>query len=342
MMPRLFATVVLIACYGLLACGSKESAVDVSKPSEGPLVQSIVAEGKSRPVFEEVVGSVRAKSVASIEAKVSGRIAKMHVDLGQRVAKDQLLAEIDAKEVKAQYDRAVANRDQAQRDYKRFADLLQKQITSRQEFDAVEARFRVAEAALREAESMLGYVEVRSPFDGVVVRKLADTGDFAAPGKPILQIENPEKLRFEADVPEALIDTVRSGARVDVLISSLSGPLHGTVSDISPTADPVSRTFLVRVELPGEKGCKAGQFGRALFPTGNYSSIGVTSSAVVLRGQMEMVFIDDGGRARLRLVKTGKRFGDEVELISGVATGERIITEHAQDLNDGQAIRPAP
>jgi len=336
------AAVVLIACSVLVACGRKESVVEVSKPSEGPLVHGIVAEGKSRSVFEEVVGSVRAKSVASIEAKVSGRIAKMHVDLGQRVTKDQILAEIDAKEVKAQYDRAVANRDQAQRDYKRFADLLQKQITSRQEFDAVEARYRVAEAALRESESMLGYVEVRSPFDGVVVKKLADTGDFAAPGKPILQIENPEKLRFEADVPEALINTVRSGAPVDVVISSLPAPLHGTVSDISPSADLVSRTFLVRVELPGEKGCKAGQFGRALFPTGTYSSIGVPSSAVVLRGQMEMVFIDDGGKARLRLVKTGKRFGDDVELLSGVSPGERIITDHARDLNDGQAVRSAP
>ena len=341
-MPRPFIVVVLITCSGLVACARKESLVEASNQSEGPLVHGIVVEGKTRPVFEEVVGSVRAKSVASIETKVSGRITKMHVDLGQRVDKDQLLAEIDAKEVKAQYDRAVANRDQAQRDYKRFADLLQKQITSRQEFDTVEARYRVAEAALREADSMLGYVEVRSPFDGVVVRKLADTGDFAAPGKPILQIENPEKLRFEADVPEALIETVRSGARVDVLISSLSAPLHGTVSDISPTADPVSRTFLVRVELPGEKGCKAGQFGRALFPTGTYSSIGVPASSVVLRGQMEMVFIDEGGRARLRLVKTGKRFGDEVELLSGVSPGERIITEHAQDLNDGQAVRSAP
>lgn len=341
-MSRPIVAFVLIACSGLVACGRKEAVVELSKPTEGLLVHGIVAEGKSRPVFEEVVGSVRAKSVASIEAKVSGRIAKMHVDLGQRVARDQLLAEIDAKEVKAQYDRAVANRDQAQRDFKRYADLLQKQITSRQEYDAVEARYRVAEAALREAETMLGYVEVRSPFDGIVVRKLADTGDFAAPGKPILQIENPEKLRFEADVPEALIDTVRSGAPVDVVISSLPAPLHGTVSEISPTADPVSRTFLVRVELPGEKGCKAGQFGRALFPTGTYLSIGVPESAVVLRGQMEMVFIDDGGKARLRLVKSGKRFNGEVELLSGVLPGERIITEHAQDLNDGQAVRSAP
>ncbi len=305
-------------------------------------VHTITAEEKTRPVLEEVVGTVRAKSAASIEAKVSGRISKMYVDLGQRVAKDQLLAEIDAKEVKAQYDRAVASRDQTLRDYKRATDLLQKQVTSQQEFDAVEGRYRVADAAVNEAASMLGYVEVRSPFDGVVVRKIADTGDFAAPGKPILQIENPEHLRFEADVPEAIIDRVQSGTVVDVVISTLPEPVHGTVSDISPAADSVSRTFLVRVDLPSVKGAKAGQFGRALFPTGSYSSLGVPSSSVVLRGQMEMVFIDDGGKARLRLVKTSRRFGDEVELLSGVSRGEKIITDHAAELSDGQPVRSAP
>jgi RND family efflux transporter MFP subunit len=327
---------------GLSSCKHKgEGSVDVGQQG-GVTVHTITAEEKTRPVLEEVVGTVRAKSAASIEAKVSGRISKMYVDLGQRVAKDQLLAEIDAKEVKAQYDRAVASRDQTLRDYKRATDLLQKQVTSQQEFDAVEGRYRVADAAVNEAASMLGYVEVRSPFDGVVVRKIADTGDFAAPGKPILQIENPEHLRFEADVPEAIIDRVQSGTVVDVVISTLPEPVHGTVSDISPAADSVSRTFLVRVDLPSVKGAKAGQFGRALFPTGSYSSLGVPSSSVVLRGQMEMVFIDDGGKARLRLVKTSRRFGDEVELLSGVSRGEKIITDHAAELSDGQPVRSAP
>ena len=266
----------------------------------------------------------------------------MHVDLGQRVAKDQLLAEIDAKEVKAQYDRAVANRDQALRDYKRAADLLQKQVTSQQEYDAVEGRYRIAEAAMNEASSMLGYVDVRAPFDGVVVRKIADTGDFAAPGKPILQIENPGNLRFEADVPEAIIDRVQAGAVVDVAVSTAFSPLRGTVAEISPTADPVSRTFLVRIDFPSAQGAKAGQFGRALFPTGTYTSIGVPLSAVVQRGQMEMVFIVESGKARLRLVKSGWKFGDEIELLSGVSNGERIITDHVDQLSDGQTVHTEP
>ena len=342
MTPRTSIFPLLLLCLGLSSCKHKGEGSVVVGQQGGVTVHTITAEEKTRPVLEEVVGTVRAKSAASIEAKVSGRISKMYVDLGQRVAKDQLLAEIDAKEVKAQYDRAVASRDQTLRDYKRATDLLQKQVTSQQEFDAVEGRYRVADAAVNEAASMLGYVEVRSPFDGVVVRKIADTGDFAAPGKPILQIENPEHLRFEADVPEAIIDRVQSGTVVDVVISTLLEPVHGTVSDISPAADSVSRTFLVRVDLPSVKGAKAGQFGRALFPTGSYSSLGVPSSSVVLRGQMEMVFINDGGKARLRLVKTSRRFGDEVELLSGVSRGEKIITDHAAELSDGQPVRSAP
>lgn len=331
----------LIFLTVLGACGRQEN-----PPGAGntPVlsVHVVTASEKVRPVFEEVVGSVRSKSTASIEAKVAGRISKMYVDLGQRVTKDQLLAEIDAKEVKAQYDRAVANRDQVMRDYRRAEDLLRKQVTSQQEFDAVEGRYRIAEAAVNEASSMLGYVEVRSPFDGVVVRKIADTGDFAAPGKPILQIENPGNLRFEADAPEAIIEKVQAGAPVDVSVSTISSQFRGIVSEISPSADPVSRTFLVRIDLPSAKGPKAGQFGRALFPTGTYTSIGVSLSAVVQRGQMEMVFIEERGKARLRLVKSGRKFGDEIELLSGVSNGERIITDHVGQLSDGQTVHAEP
>ena len=297
---------------------------------------------KSRPVVEEVVGSVRAKSSATVEAKVSGRVSQMLVDLGQRVTKDQLLAEIDALEVKAQYDRAVANRDQTARDFKRYGELLQKQVTSHQEYDAAEGRYRVAEAAVKEAGTMLGYVQVKAPFDGVITRKIADVGDFAAPGKPLLQIENPENLRFEADVPEAIIDQVRTGEIVDVVITGLGGRIHGTVGEISPTADPNSRTFLARIDFPVTKGLRAGQFGRALFPVGEFISVSVPSGALIQRGQMEMVFINEQGRARLRLVRSGKHYGDEVEILSGVSKGEQVIVGKVESIMDGQPVRIAP
>jgi RND family efflux transporter MFP subunit len=181
-------------------------------------------------------------------------------------------------------------------------------------------------------------VEVRAPFAGVISRRLADAGDFASPGKPLVEIENPEVLRFEADVPEALIERIHPGEDLSARIPSIDGEIKGKVGEIAPSADPNSRTFLVRIDLPHIPGLRAGQFGRAAIPVGNALSLRVPASAVVVRGQMEMVFLAEEGAARLRLVKTGKRFGDEIEILSGVAQGERVVSEGASGLSDDQPV----
>jgi RND family efflux transporter MFP subunit len=164
-------------------------------------------------------------------------------------------------------------------------------------------------------------------------------GDFAAPGKPLLQIENPQRLRFEADVPEAIIDQVRTSEPVEVKITGLGKNVTGVVSEVSPTADPSSRTFLTRIDLPLTGGLRPGQFGRAMLRVGDFTTISIPSEALQTRGQMEVVFINDQGRARLRLVKSGKRYGDEVEILSGVSKGESIIVEGVRSLSDGQPLR---
>ncbi len=339
MIQRLLFGVLLVLPFASCKKTDKENAI--AKPPEISLRGQVIEE-TVRPVMEEVIGSVRAKSSATVEAKVSGRVSRMLVDLGQRVVKDQLLAEIDAQEVKAQYDRAIANRDQTARDFKRYGELLQKQVTSHQEYDAAEGRYLVAAAAAKEAETMLGYVQVRAPFDGIITRKIADVGDFSSPGKPLLQIENPDNLRFEADVPEAIIDHVRTGEAVDVLITALGNRIHGIVSEISPTADANSRTFLVRIDLPVITGLRAGQFGRAFLPLAESLTLSVPTTALVQRGQMEIVFINEHGRARLRLVKSGKHYGDEVEILSGVSKGEQVIAEKVQSLSDGESVQITP
>ena len=295
-------------------------------------------EAKPHPVTEEVIGTVRAKIRAAVEARVSGRITRMAVDLGQPVREGDLIAGIDAQEIKARLDQALATREQASQDLKRYTVLLEKQVAAKQEFDTAQARFRVADASVKEAEAMLGYVEVRAPFAGVISRRLADVGDFAAPGKPLVEIENPEVLRFEADVPEALIDRLRRGEDLSVRIPSIDGDIKGRVAEIAPSADPNSRTFLVRIDLSTIPGLRAGQFGRAAIPVGDALSLRVPASAVVVRGQMEMVFLAENGAVRLRLVKTGKRFGDEIEVLSGVAQGERVVSEGASGLSDDQPV----
>ena len=112
------------------------------------------------------------------------------------------------------------------------------------------ASVKVAAAGLNEAETMLGYAKVTAPFDGVVTRKLAAVGDQARPGKPLMEIEAPNVLRFETDLPESLLERVKLGATLTVTIPSLTKPLFATIAEISPVADALSRTFLVKLDLP--------------------------------------------------------------------------------------------
>ena len=216
--------------------------------------------------------------------------------------------------------------------------MLDKKITTQADFDAVQARASVAEGAAREMETMLGYTKVVAPFDGIVTRKLADVGDLAAPGKPIIEMEDPRALRFEADVPEALIGNVKLGAKLPVQVAEGAAPIEGTVVEMAPVADAASRTFLVKLDLPAAEGVRSGQFGRVWVPTGESKSIRVPASAVVARGQMECVFVVVNEHAQLRIVRTGKHTGGEVEILAGLSSGERVVSEGAESLRDGQPV----
>ena len=329
--------ILVLTLLSLAGCHRGPEAVAPESLAPATVRLAKVERGR-RVATEEVVGSVRAKLHANIEAKISGRIEQMLVVPGQAVKAGDMLAQLDAREVKARLDQALAVREQAQQELRRASGLLKQQVASQQEFDAVQSRARVAEAGVIEAETMVGYAKVVAPFAGIVTRKLADVGDLAAPGKSLLELEDPAALRFEADVPEALIDRAALGGRCSVKVGSLTNVLDGVISEIAPVADPISRTFLVKFDLPPAAGLRVGQFGRVLIPVGEAAALRVPVRAVIRRGQMELVFVVTNARAQLRLVKTGKRIADEVEVVSGIDSGEQIVCEGASSLTDGQPV----
>jgi RND family efflux transporter MFP subunit len=151
-------------------------------------------------------------------------------------------------------------------------------------------------------------------------------------------MEDSRALRLEADVPEAVVGKLNLGDKLPVRIAALETELEGVISEIAPAADPGSRTFLVKLDLPPQPGLRAGQFGRVAMPVGETAALRVPASAVVQRGQMEMVFVVSDGKAQLRLVKIGKRIGAEVELVSGVSAGEKVVVADAAGLLDGQPV----
>lgn len=323
----------------LPGCGQKREAAK-EKITSLPMAQVRVqaADNKSRAMTEEVVGTVRAKLHATLEAKLSGRINKMPVVLGQQVKAGELMARLDAAEINARLEQAEAALEQSERDWKRVSALFEQQAATRSEYEAAQSRNRVAKGAVAEAKAMLSYVEVVSPFDGVVTKKWADVGDLAAPGKPLLSIEDPAALQLEADVPQAIASQIQHDARLGARVDGVSGELTGTVSEIAPVADSVSRTFRIKLDLATQPGLRSGQFARLLVPVGESQTMRVPASAVVERGQLKIVFAVANQHAQMHLVKTGKRIGDEIEILSSLHSGDRVVIDVAAQLTDGQPV----
>lgn len=303
-------------------------------------VQTQAATAGKHRVVEEVVGTVRPRVRSVIEAKVSGRILSMPIGPGGAVQAGDVLVEVDAQEIQARLAQARAVLEQAERELTRFGTLLRQEAVTRAEYDAVESRQRVAKAALAEAETMQGYTRVLAPFGGVVARKLADVGDLASPGRGLLELEDPASLRFEADVPLALAGRVAIGDRFPVSTGNGGTSVEAVVGEIEPTADPVSRTFRVKLDLPAGGGWRAGTFGRVSIPGEESTLLTVPAEALVVRGQMEYVFVVSDGKAHLRIVRSGKRVGGEVQILAGLEPGEMVVTRGGGKVGEGGGGAP--
>ena len=312
-----------------------------SQPASAQAPKQVVvqiAESKESAATEEVLGTVRAKLRATLEAKVSGRIAAMPVELGQAVRQGQLLARLDAAELKARVEQSKATLEQTERDWKRISSLFDSQAVTRAEYDSFDARRRGAQAAMAEAEAIMTYTEVQAPFDGMVARKWADLGDLAAPGKPLIDVEDPSTLQVEADIPEAIAGRMKRGDGLQVRVGEPEQDVEAIVAEMAPGADAATRTFRVKLDLPRPTGLKSGQFARVRVPVGESRSVRLPEAAVVQRGQLEIVFVVTNDRAQMRLVKTGQRVKTQIEILSGLEPGERVITEDASQLADGQPV----
>ncbi len=329
----------LLSSILLAGCGAKHETArgEASNLSAAP-VQVETIENRPHTSTEAVVGVVQAKLHAMLEAKVSGHIEQLPVELGQQVKAGELVALLGSSDLKARLDQAEASREQAKRNWDRISALFHQQAATRAEYDDAQARNQMGEAAVAQARAMLGYAKVVAPFAGVVTKKWADVGDLASPGKPLVDIEDASQLRVQADVPDVIASHVHQGDRLAVHVDALDEELTGTVAEISPAADPITHTFRVKVNLPATPGLKSGQFARLEVPVGESQALLVPDSAVVQRGQMEILFVVANGHAQLRLVKTGRHIGGQVEILSGLDAGDTVVVRGASELTDGQTV----
>jgi RND family efflux transporter MFP subunit len=200
-----------------------------------------------------------------------------------------------------------------------------------------------AKSSVTSASVSESYGTVRAPFDGVVVQKLAYEGEIAAPGTALLKVENPERLELEISVPEENLGFVRVGQLVQVRVDGVNQSLQAKIEQVIPVADPSSRSFLVKIPLNSAGRLISGMFGRIALPLGaQQDTILIPASALIQRGQLQGVYIVDTtgpqSTAVLRWVKTGEQRDGQIEIVSGLLNGDRIITDNIAPLSDGQPI----
>jgi len=254
---------------------------------------------------------------------------------------------------------AKANLDLAQSTFKRMEELASKKSISNQEFDEASARLKSAQAAhemararrsqldsklaqveqeIRAARIMRDYTRIAAPFSGVVTAKSVDPGNLAAPGAPLLTIEREGAYRLEASVDESKLPFVKTGQTVEVALEALDRRLTAQVSEIVPAVDAASRAYTVKIDLPMLPNLRSGMFARAWFPMGSRKVVTVSATAMVERGQLQSVFVIDDGVARNRLITTGTRRADAVEVLSGLTEGEKVVNPIPSGLADGSRV----
>lgn len=301
--------------------------------------ESVPVRVRKLPRIETAVGTVRPVHETAVASKLLAKVVEVNVTAGQRVANGEVLMKLDDADLVARLQQASATaagarsaRDQARIEHDRVEQLLQNNAASKIEWDRVQSALKSAEAdlqraeqAVREAETVLGYCTIRSPIDGVVVDKRVEVGDTASPGEVLLKLFDPTRMQLVASVRESLARRLEVGQTIGVRVDTLDHTCDGRISEIVPEAEAASRTFSVKVTGPCPPGVYSGMFGRILIPLDVETVLVIPTTAVEQVGQLELVDVVEDGRVRRRAVKLGRTLDDEVEVLSGLREGERVV-----------------
>jgi RND family efflux transporter MFP subunit len=291
-------------------------------PPEGRV---LVVQETEIPRDLEVLGAVISPSLAQVSSQVPGRVAKIWVEAGTKIKAGDPLVSLSAAEFQARLNQAQAQLNQAAADYKRYHFLFKEGAASSQEFGAVEARYKTAQAQVAEAATLKGYTVVRAPAAGVVAERKVAVGDVAQPGQSLVSLYNPDRLQVEGEVNDSYREQVKVGGVAHVTVPAVQFAAELPIAEIFPISAAGSRTFKVRTEMLKNPALTPGMFARLALPLGSTRGILIPKDAVHTIGQLTMVQVVTDKTAQLRQVKLGRQVGDQVEVLAGLQAGDRII-----------------
>lgn len=314
-------------------------------------------------VSAKVMGEIQEVLVQEGDMVVAGDILVV-IDDSQLSARLQqaeaALAEArqGACSAKAAFESAQASSDLAEKTLRRYEMLIKNESVSRQEFDEVKSRYNQAAGGLSQAKSMRDAAQnrieqaqagllaakssyndttVAAPYDAVVTGRLAEKGDLASPGVPLIQLETTGSSEVHMVLPEIHIRQVKVGDKLPVYIPSIQKKaVSGKIKTINSAADPATRSFQVKVSLPDVPAIQVGMFARVMIPIGKSEMILIPETAVIAHGQLSGVYVVDADHiVHFRLIRPGRFFGSQTEVLSGLKNGDRYVTSPAQNIVDG-------
>lgn len=286
-------------------------------------------------------GSIRARTVAKIASKLNGRILEIAVNPGDKVSKGEVIARLDDRELRAgaqaanaALQAAQAQATQAQTEAQRITDLYHKQAATRQNYEVILAQAQTARALANQAAAAAQQSQVTlaenvlyAPFAGVISERLKQPGDMALPNEAVVLLHKDDELRLEVAIPSHCVEQIKWGMSVAVRVDAVSETIQATLDEITPQIDPQTHTQLIKAQLPKLPGLQHGQLGwLELSCAAQQQTLLIPNTAVVHYGQLQAVKVLVDQRWQTRHIRTGKQYGEQIEVLSGLHDGDTILS----------------
>jgi RND family efflux transporter MFP subunit len=318
----------LVLTLVLAGCGESEAPADRSPAA--PELAVTRAQRIAAPREQTFDGVLEAVAQSTISAQAYGRVVDLPVDVNDAVRKGDLIARLRDAEPRAQLLAARARLREAEAEYRRTREVFDKKLIAQAQMDRASAARDTAQAALDAAAEQQEHVLIRAPYAGIVTARPVQLGELATPGTPIVSLLSLDRLRAVVDVPQQLVEAVRSSSGARVILPDGAALDAGQVR-VFPYADERAHTFRVRVELPetGAHRAYPGELVKVLFRIESAPRLTVAADALVQRGEITGLYVVDAQQhLEFRAVRSGAALPDgRVEILAGLETGEQVVDD---------------
>lgn len=346
-------SLVLAGIIAAFAVGCSHEAQLVPAPSGTLKARTATLSMREVPQLISVRGTIHAEDDAVLSSRATGPVVRENSKLGDRVRKGDVLLEIEERmnsgmlgQAKGALAQAQAARTLAETNLRRFEALYESQACSQLELDLAKMQFESAEGAVKQAQgavdaagAVAGDSHVRAPFDGIVVEKFVNVGDLVAPGRPLIRIQTTEGRELHFTVRAADGATLKLGTEILCTLDDGARQVTASITELSPSADPLTHSVLVRARLNDLDSLAAGHTAIADIPGELSLMLLAPKSAIFTTGGLRLAsIVDEDGVSRTRAVTVGRARGDEVEILSGLKSGDVVVLDRTGLIAEGTRI----